>query len=127
MNGGEQRAGFTFRDDFANSETLGLSKKLRRPVHGAEEDWQVGQLGRDLAGGGEAVHDRHREIEDYDVRLKLEGFRNRFGSVGGFEDLVIWRFQNLMKGGPDQSVVVGDQDSNWHRKNVGPFSGAEIR
>ena len=49
------------------------------PVHGVHQDGKMGQGGGDLPGGGQAVHDRHRQIHNDEVGTVLE--RPRYGGL----------------------------------------------
>ena len=53
---------------------------------GHGHDLGLGALGLDPADGGDAVHVRHQQVHQDDVRLEPAGHRHALGAVGGLAD-----------------------------------------
>lgn len=81
-----------------------------------EQHREVGMVAGNLSCGLQAVHVRHRKIENYDIRVKLLGFFDRFlaiTSVGAHSPATVG-FDQPAEQTADCSVVIGDENSDCH-------------
>jgi hypothetical protein len=71
---------------------------------------------RNLASRFQTIHAGHRQIEDGNVRGQLFGLLNGFLAIRCFAaHLPIWAlFQQAAEKPADGSIVIGNQDANWH-------------
>ena len=69
----------------------------------------------DLPSRVEAVQERHRDVEDDDVRLEPLRFGHERASVGDRADDLAFGRQQLLERAEKKMVVVGQQNaSTWH-------------
>ena len=76
------------------------------------EDQDGGEaLARDVAGGGEAVHARHLDVEDREVGLRLADELDGLVAAAGLaDDLVALFLEDLLQVEADDRLVLGDDD-----------------
>ena len=81
---------------------------------GHRDDLGLGPLGLDPADRGDAVHVRHEEVHQHDVRLKPAGHRHALAAVRRLaDDLdVVLEVEEHAQPHPDDRVVVDDEDAN---------------
>jgi len=72
VEGGNQVVGaaFAFGEDIGDACGFGFAQDLTGGVHSEKKERRRRGDGGDFAGGVEAVHDRHGEIEDDEIRMQ---------------------------------------------------------
>jgi len=88
-------------------------------VEGGQHDHSAaGHLGQDAAGGLQAVQDRHADVHQDHVGPQRARGRHRLGPVGGLaHHLDAAGGQYQPETGPDQRLVVGDQNAGHGRSS----------
>ena len=79
-------SGVRFHYIAACADTEGLSDGWKLVVLGQEKDFRLGSDSLYFAGGFQAVHAGHGNIQDHNVRLKLLRVSDRVDTVGGIAD-----------------------------------------
>lgn len=111
---GAQQAGdaFTFRNVAARSRRLGHVHHAGALVHGQQKDSDTGKPFVNLSRGGEAVENRHRNVENYQIWTQLCDLFQGFQPVGGFSaHFQAARLQNGSDTGTQRLVIINNQDS----------------
>jgi hypothetical protein len=86
-------------------------------LNSEEDDFSRGGDSTDLAGSGEAVHDRHVDVEQNDVRFQLNDFVDGLLAILGIAtDLKGMPIQKRTNGRPRSKMVIDDEDSSWQIK-----------
>lgn len=112
-SGEEDTVGIIFENVTAGASFDDLLNEVIGLVHSENEDFRGGSGSVDATGGLDAVEERHTDIEDGYVRLKLGGFFDGVSAVGGFgADLPMGMgFEEGAKASADDRVVVSDEDA----------------
>ena len=80
---------------------------------GEHDDLHLQPLGRDHPGGREAVHLRHREVHEHDLRTQAPGELDRLAAVAGFtHHFVTLRLEQAPEAVTEERMVIGDQDAH---------------
>jgi hypothetical protein len=111
---GAQQAGdaFTFRNVAPRSRRLGHVHHAGALVHGQQKDSDTRKPFVNLSRGGEAVKNRHRDVENYQIWTQLRDLFQGFQPIGGFSaHFKAARLQNGSHTGTQRLVVVYNQDS----------------
>jgi hypothetical protein len=113
--------GVYFVDVGAGATLSRHSDELRVFVSGQDNDRDGRQLGMDAAGGLEAGHFRHYDIQDDYIWLQLPDQSERTGAIWGFADnlqirMVIYDFADHSD---DGWVIVGNYDAKRGRNFFG--------
>lgn len=87
---------------------------LRFAVAGENDDFGVGRLKSDLAGGVQAVHNGHGEIEEHDVGLELRCHAEGLLAIARFagDSDVAFGFEQRFETLSDDAVIIDDQNGN---------------
>ena len=102
-------------------------KEVLLGVGGSQhDDLALGRLGADLRERGQAVHSRHRQVEEHQVGLAAARSHDCLFAAGG----VAYHLEPLLReqrgqGVSRQRVVVDDQDSLRHVSLIGRGRAAE--
>ena len=90
------------------------------------DDLRLGALGLDSADRGDAVHVRHQEVHEDDIRREPAGQGDALAAVGRLaDDLdVVLEIEEDPKTHPDDGMVVDDQDPDPGALLHGASSGA---
>jgi hypothetical protein len=85
-------------------------------VLGEEDDRNFGHDLFELAGGLQAVEDRHGNVEDDQVGLALNGEVDGFLAVAGLgaEFVILLGLKHFAEGFADEGIVVGDENHSGH-------------
>ena len=79
-----------------------------------------------LGERGEAVHSRHRQVEQHDVRLQLDGRGDRGRAILGLaDDVEALLRQKRREGVACQRVIVDDEDAISHLPLIGRRRAAD--
>jgi hypothetical protein len=116
----EDAIGFVFEDVAAGAGFDDLLDEVVGLVHGEDENFGGGRGFADMAGGFDAVEERHADVEDGDVRFVLRGFFDGVATVGGFgANLPAGsRFEESAEASADDGVIIRDQNGEWrHRRS----------
>jgi hypothetical protein len=113
VDGAEQASdAFTFRDVAARSRRLGHVHHAGTLVHGQQKDSDTGKPLVNLSRGGEAVENRHRNVENYQIWTQLCDLFQGFHPVGGLSaNLKAARLQNRPDTSTQRLMVIYNQDS----------------
>ena len=91
-----------------------------------EDDFSRGGDSTDLAGSGKAVHDRHVDVEQNDVRSQLNDFVDGLLAILGIAtDLKRMPIQKRANGRPRSKMVIDDEDSSWQMSSDCHMPAAE--
>ena len=92
----------------------GVADVLLVRIHAQDEDARAGELLQDLARHLEAVHLRHRHVEDDHVGLLGAQDVERLGAVAGFahDEDVLFVLENPPEALADQGVIVDEDDAD---------------
>ena len=90
----------------------GMADMLGGGVDREDDDSGLGAGHPDLPGRFEAIHFRHGNIQDQDVRLQFNAFEDGFTAVGGLsaDTDVELTFQEMPEAFADNGVIVAEQD-----------------
>jgi hypothetical protein len=98
-------------------------ERMHHPGNRVGRQEEDGRLRRDspyLYGRAHAIHHRHVDVQDYDVRLQLGDFLYGFFAIRGLAaNLERMLLQKRAKGGSHQCGVVDQKDASSHRSNAG--------
>jgi hypothetical protein len=85
-------------------------------VLGEEDDRNFGHDLFELAGGLQAVEDRHGNVEDDQVGPALNGEVDGFLAVAGFgaEFVILLGLKHFAERFADEGIVVGDENHSGH-------------
>ncbi len=118
----EVRGGGLLEDDAARAELEGFHDLLGGGDAGEQDDLDVAGAFKDAAQGFQTGDVRHLDVEQEDVRLKVEGVGDGLFAVGGLADDVKGVFRKeAADAEADDGVVVCDEDAGervWHGKVV---------
>jgi hypothetical protein len=98
-------------------------------VRRQEEDGRLGRDSPNLYGRAHAIHHRHIDVQDYDIRVQLDDFLYGFFAIGGLAaDIERMLLQKRAKGGSHQCRVVDKQNSSSHRskRQAGRAGGVPV-
>lgn len=113
VDGSEQPSdAFTFRNVAPRSRRLGHVHHAGALVHRQQKDSDTGKPFVNLSRGGEAVENRHRNVENYQIWTQLCDLFQGFQSVGGFSaHFKAARLQNGSHTCAQRLVIINYQDS----------------
>ena len=122
VDGSEQASdAFTFGDVAARSRRLGHIHHAGTLVHGQQKDSDTGQPLVNLSRGGEAVENRHSDVENHEVRAQLRDLFQGFQPVGGFAaNFKAARLQNSSYTSTQRLMVIYNQNSQSTRSIPSP-------
>src|SRR5712691_1604529 len=108
----------------ARSRVHRLEQVLLVGVHREHEDLEPGLAARELAGGLEAGHPRHGDVEDDELDVLLERAADRLGAVVrfGHDFEVGLGIENEAQAAADDRVVVGEEDPGLEPGAHGPVT-----
>ena len=108
----EDAIGFVFEDVTASAGFDDLLNEVVGLVHGEDENFGGRGGLADLAGGFDAVEERHADVEDGDARFVLPCFFDGVTAVGGFgANLPAGaRLEECAEAGADDGVIIRDQN-----------------
>jgi len=113
LDGVEKDAvGFVLEDVAAGAGFDDLLDEVVGLVHGEDKNFGGGRGFADLAGGFNAVEERHADVEDGDVGLVLGGFFDSVAAVGCFGANLPTgaRLKESTEAGADDGVIIRDQN-----------------
>ena len=111
---GAQQPGnaFTFRNVAARSRRLGHVHHAGALVHRQQKDSDTGKPFVNLSRGGEAVENRHRNVQNYQIWTQLCDLFQGFQSVGSLSaNFKAARLQNGSNTCTQRLMIVNYQDS----------------
>ena len=117
--GAAQRARQRIDADALAQEARGPRAQRHQPdllaVGGGEHHHpHVGRLVDDLARGGDAVHARHDEVHDHDVRSVVDAQLDGFAAAAGFgDDRDAGLLQHVAQHPARERIVIDDDDLQW--------------
>jgi hypothetical protein len=93
-----------------------------------KEDGRLGRNAPDLEGRAHAIHHRHIDIQNYDIRIHLPGFVYRFFSIGSLTAyLERMLLEKRTKGVAHQCGIVNEEYASSHRSTAGGAGWATYR
>jgi hypothetical protein len=79
------------------------------------EQGEIGKEFREFAGGGQAVHDGHDQVEKNDTREEFLGLGDGQLAIFDVHDLpVAGILEQVAQGGSNRRIVIGNQYSGRH-------------
>ena len=127
-DGGGDLLGLGVLEDVAGRAGLeGGGDLLLLDERGHRHDLGLGPLGLDPADRGDAVHVRHQQVHQDDVRLEAAGHRHALGAVGRLaDDLDVGlEVEEDAQAHPDDGVVVDDEHADPGGGSVTSAPGGE--
>ena len=95
---------------------------------GCRQNHDLGRRGMlaDVGESGEAVHPRHRQVEQHDVRLQLDGRGDRGRAILGLaDDVEALLRQKRREGVARQRMIVHDENAIGHLPLIGRRRAAD--
>lgn len=84
-------------------------------MDGQEHDLGLWGDSTDLAGGSDAIHYRHVDVEQNDIGSQLNDFFDGFLAIFGIAaNLKRMPIEKRTNGRPRGKMVIDDEDSSWH-------------
>ena len=121
VDGGEEDTiGFVLEDVATSAGLDDLLNKVVGFMHGEDENFGGGRSGANAASGFDSVEERHADVEDSHVGLKLGGFVDGVTAVGSFgADFPAGaRLEESAKTSANHGMIIRDQDAkSWHRRS----------
>jgi len=121
VDGGEEDTiGFVLENVTTSAGLDDLLNKVVGFMHGEDENFGGGRSGANAASGFDSVEERHADVEDSHVGLKLGGLVNGVTAVGSFgADFPAGaRLEESAKTSANHGMIIRDQDAkSWHRRS----------
>ncbi len=97
---------------------------LRRPVQGMHQQRDPGQEFGEFAGGGEAIHHGHDQVQNDDVGPEFLGLGDGLLAILDVNDLpAAGALEQAAQGYSNRRIVVGNQDSDRHATGQASLDG----
>ena len=103
-----------FGDEGLGAGGTGGADDFPALVHGEDENRSAGEGLADALGSGDAVEDRHGDVEHDEIRMEFDGLVDRFGAIRSFTDNfeVFAGFQERAEALANNFVIIRDQDAS---------------